>query len=154
MLDKLNSWVKGFSEEGSAVPAGDDEFVVAITGLLIEAAMADGVLDDGEKAQILDLLIGQMEMDSVSAQKLLDETIIAHDQRIEIHGLIREIRSDTEMEDRAIILEMIWVVVLSDGRVDVHESQLMRRLAGLLYIDDVTSGIAQKRARARLGLAG
>ena len=54
---------------------------------------------------------------------------------------------------RIIILEMIWVVVLSDNQIDQHESQLMRRLAGLLFIDDVEAGLAAKRARSRLGLA-
>lgn len=49
---------------------------------------------------------------------------------------------------------MIWLVVLADGSLDVHESQLMRRLAGLLFVDDVESGLAAGRARQRLGLAG
>ena len=45
------------------------------------------------------------------------------------------------------------MVVLADKQLDLHESQLMRRLAGLLYIDDVQSGMAAKRAQSRLGLA-
>jgi uncharacterized tellurite resistance protein B-like protein len=49
---------------------------------------------------------------------------------------------------------MVWMVVLADGNLDVHESQLMRRLAGLLFVDDVESGLAAQRARHRLGLAG
>ena len=47
-------------------------------------------------------------------------------------------------------MEMAWLVVLSDGEMDSFESQLMRRLAGLLYVDDVDSGKAAKRAKARL----
>ena len=46
------------------------------------------------------------------------------------------------------------MVVLADGNLDAHESQLMRRLAGLLFVDDVESGLAARRARHRLGLAG
>ena len=46
------------------------------------------------------------------------------------------------------------MVVLADGKLDAHESQLMRRLAGLLFVDDVESGLAARRARHRLGLAG
>ena len=75
---------------------------------------------------------------------MLDEAITAHNTRIEIHSLVRQIRTDTEMEDRIIILEMIWVVVLADAQIDEHESQLMRRLAGLLFIDDVEAGLAAK----------
>ena len=135
------------------MPTEDDEFVSTITALLVEAAMADGALDVGERLRILHLLTDQLELRASDAQTMLDEAIAAHNTRVEIHGLVRQIRTDTEMEDRIIILEMIWVVVLADSHIDAHEYQLMRSLAGLLFIDDVESGLAAKRARARLGLA-
>ena len=153
MLNRLSEWVKNFSDGGSAVPTEDDDFVSTITALLVEAAMADGALDVGERSRILHLLTDQLELGASDAQTMLDEAIAAHNTRVEIHGLVRQIRTDTEMEDRIIILEMIWVVVLADSHIDAHESQLMRRLAGLLFIDDVEAGLAAKRARARLGLA-
>ena len=135
------------------MPTQDDDFAVTITALLVEAAMADNTLDSDERSQILNLLTDQLELSAVDAQTMLDEAIAAQNTRIEIHSLVRQIRTDTEMEDRIIILEMIWVVVLSDNQIDQHESQLMRRLAGLLFIDDVEAGLAAKRARSRLGLA-
>ena len=84
---------------------------------------------------------------------MLDESVASHDDRIEIHSLTQHIRNDTDAADRSVILEMVWLVVLADGNLDCHESQLMRRLAGLLFVDDVESGLAAKRARQRLGLA-
>jgi len=145
--------VKNFSDGGSTVPKEDDDFVETITALLVEAAMADGSIDVDERLRILHLLTDQLELDASDAQTMLDEAIAAHNTRVEIHGLVRQIRTDTEMEDRIIILEMIWCVVLADSHIDAHESQLMRRLAGLLFIDDVEAGLAAKRARIRLGLA-
>ena len=115
--------------------------------------MADGAIDVDERLRILHLLTDQLEVGASDAQTMLDEAIAAHNTRVEIHGLVRQIRTDTEMEDRIIILEMIWVVVLADSHIDAHESQLMRRLAGLLFIDDVEAGLAAKRARTRLELA-
>ena len=153
MLNRFSTWVKNFSDGGSSVPSEDDDFVATITALLVEAAMADGALDEGERARIMHLLTNQLGLEASDAQTILDEAIAAHDTRVEIHGLVRQIRADTEMEDRIIILEMIWVVVLADNHIDAHESQLMRRLAGLLFIDDVEAGLAAKRARTRLGLA-
>ena len=44
------------------------------------------------------------------------------------------------------IIEIIWKIVYSDGASDSYESNLIRRLAGLLYISDVASGNAKKRA--------
>ena len=153
MLNRFSEWVKIFSDGGSAVPTEDDEFVSTITALLVEAAMADGALDVGEQSRILHLLTDQLELGASDAQTILDGAIAAYNTRVEIHGLVRQIRTDTEMEDRIIILEMIWVVVLADSHIDAHESQLMRRLAGLLFIDDVEAGLAAKRARTRLGIA-
>ncbi len=153
MLNRFSEWAKNFSDGGSAVPTEDDDFVATITALLVEAAMADGAFDVDERSQILHLLTDQLELEASCAKTMLDEVIEAHNNRVEIHGLVRQIRNDTEMEDRIIILEMIWIVVLADSHIDVHESQLMRRLAGLLFIDDVEAGLAAKRARTRLGLA-
>ena len=153
MLNQISQWVKNFSDSGAAVPTQDEDFAATITALLVEAAMADGALGVDERSRILNLLTDQLELGASDAQTLLDEEIAAHNARVEIHGLVRQIRTDTEMEDRIIILEMIWVVVLADSHIDAHESQLMRRLAGLLFIDDVEAGLAAKRARTRLGLA-
>ena len=144
---------QNFSDGAAAVPKEDNDFVVAITALLVEAAMADGALGVDEQSLILQLLNDQLEVSNAEAQTMLDEAIAAHNTLVEIHGLVRQIRTDTEVEDRIIILEMIWVVVLADGQTDDLESQLMRRLAGLLFIDDVEAGLAAKRARKRLGLA-
>ena len=153
MLNRFSEWIKNFSDGGTTVPKHDDDFVATITALLVEAAMADGALDADQRSRILHLLTDQLELGDTDAQTILDQSIAEHETRIEIHGLVRQIRTDTEMEDRIIILEMIWVVVLADGHIDDHESQLMRRLAGLLFIDDVEAGLAAKRARIRLGLA-
>ena len=50
-------------------------------------------------------------------------------------------------EDRKLLLiEVLWEIVLSDGEIHDYESNLIRRLAGLLYISDVNSGNARKRA--------
>ena len=153
MLNRFSEWVKNFSDSDAALPTQDDDFVETITALLVEAAMADGALDVDEQSLILHLLTDQLELAPADAQTILDRAIAAHNTRIEIHSLVKQIRTDTEMEDRIIILEMIWVVVLADSQIDAHESQLMRRLAGLLFIDDVEAGLAAKRARTRLGLA-
>ena len=50
-------------------------------------------------------------------------------------------------------MEMLWMVVLADGTLDHIEAQLMRRLAGLLFVSDVDSGVAAKTAKSKLGLA-
>ena len=154
MIGKFGSWIREFTEDQAVSPALDDEWAAAIAGLLIEAAMADGELDDEEMSQIARILLAQPGLDPKRVDGLIDEAMASHESRVEIHSLTRSIRSETEPEDRVAILEMAWMVVLSDGEVHDYEAQLMRRLAGLLYVDDIESGRAAKRARARLAISG
>ena len=49
-------------------------------------------------------------------------------------------------------MEMLWQLVYSDGELHDFEATLMRRLAGLLYVDDRESGVARKRALEKLGV--
>jgi uncharacterized tellurite resistance protein B-like protein len=50
------------------------------------------------------------------------------------------------------MIEMLWEVVYADGRLDDYEANLMRRIAGLIYVSDGESGSARKRVLDRLGL--
>ena len=125
-----------------------------LAGLLVEAAMADGDLDADERAQIAVALEEQLDLTADEVSGIIDGAITAQADRIEIHGLTRAIRADADAEERIAIMEMAWMVVLADGRLHDYEAQLMRRLAGLLYVDDIDSGRAAKRARARLSQDG
>ena len=153
MLNRLSSWIRDFGDTAASVPTDDHDFAATIAGLLVEAAMVDGTLEQAEKDHIMGLLIGRMDLDTAEAEAMLATQVAAHDTRVELHGLVRDIRDQTAAEDRAVIMEMIWTVVLADGQVDMHEAQLMRRLAGLLFVDDVTSAHAQQAAKQRLGIA-
>jgi uncharacterized tellurite resistance protein B-like protein len=153
MLGKLESWIKTFSSDTEVAPKSDHEWAETVAGLLIEAAMADGILDKEERKSISAMLVGQLDLAAEDVDGIIDAAVAAHDQRIEIHSLTRAIRAETEAEDRVAIMEMAWMVVLADGEVHEYEAQLMRRLAGLLYVADSDSGHAAKRAKARLGIA-
>ena len=48
--------------------------------------------------------------------------------------------------ERISVVEMLWKIILADGEIDQYESNLIRRLAGLLYISDVECGNAKIRA--------
>jgi uncharacterized tellurite resistance protein B-like protein len=150
MIAKLGNWIRDFTEDEKAVPAGDSEWAALMASLLVEAAMADGELDDGERAQITRILAAQPTIDAGAVDGLIDAALSWHAERIEIHALTRSIRAETEAEDRIAIMEMAWMVVVADGEVHEYEAQLMRRLAGLLYVDDIESGRAAKRARMRV----
>ena len=154
MLTQISTWMRDFTSQNAAIAEDETKLARTVAALLVEAAMADGDIDEIEYAHIRHMLVTQLDLSADDADAMLNESVALHDDRIEIHSLTRHIRNDTEAADRLVILEMVWMVVLADGSLDVHESQLMRRLAGLLFVDDVESGLAAQRARHRLGLAG
>ena len=96
--------------------------------------MADGVLDQDERASISHALTSQLDLSDEEVASIIDKAVVAHEDRIEIHSLVRAIRSETDAEDRIAIMEMAWMVVLADGQMHEYEAQLMRRLAGLLSL--------------------
>ncbi len=154
MLAKLENWIRDFTEDKAAAPSGDAEWTRALAGLLVEAAMADGELGEDERVQMSRVLAGQLQLGTAEIDAIINGAVDSHEERVEIYGLARSIRAETEPDDRIAIMEMAWMVVLADGELHDYESQLMRRLAGLLYVDDIESGRAAKRARARLSQDG
>jgi uncharacterized tellurite resistance protein B-like protein len=152
MLYQIATWMKEFTSQNADIAENEIKLARAVAALLVEAAMADGDIDEIEKAHIRHMLETQLDLSPDDADTMLAQSLASNEDRIEIHSLTRHIRHDTDTADRSIILEMVWMVVLADGSLDQHESQLMRRLAGLLFVNDVESGMAAKRARHRLGL--
>ena len=152
MLTQISTWMKEFTSQNADIAENEIKLARAVAALLVEAAMADGNIDEIEHKHIRYMLETQLDLSADDSKAMLAQSLASHEDRIEIHSLTRHIRHDTDAADRSVILEMVWMVVLADGSLDAHESQLMRRLAGLLFVDDVESGMAAKRARQRLGL--
>ena len=59
-------------------------------------------------------------------------------------------RDALDESERIALMEMLWQLVYSDGELHDFEATLMRRLAGLLFVDDRQSGAARKRALEKL----
>jgi len=130
-----------------------NELAGLVTALMVEAATADGQFGPEEQALILTVIAKQFEMTQDAAQSLLETVTKENQERIELHSVLRKLRDQADYEERLGVLEMVWMVVLSDGQLEKMEAQLMRRLAGLLFVSDVDSGLAAKTAKSRLGLA-
>ena len=63
-----------------------------------------------------------------------------------LHYYTSKINKNFSDKKKILLVETLWEIVLSDGEIHDYESSLIRRLSGLLYISDVNSGNARKRA--------
>ena len=73
----------------------------------------------------------------------LDDVITQAEQKENDSNHIQEFTKDVKSlstENKILIVETLWKIILSDGKSDIYENNLMRRLAGLLYLDDKIVG--------------
>ena len=123
---------------------------LAVSALMVEAAMMDGKFTNIEKSTILRLLIKYFDLSEEEGSNLLDEANTIQDSATQIIRFTRAITDGYSDKDRVAIIEMIWEVVLADGIEDDFEKNLMRRIAGLIYVSDQDSGAARKRVKYKL----
>ena len=117
-----------------------------LCGLMIEAAYTDGQIDNSELNKIKLSLINVFSEDPKEVNLVLEEAIKNKNNSKSLHYYTSFINKNFDQEKKLLLIEALWEVVLSDGEIHDFESNLIRRLSGLLYISDVNSGNARKRA--------
>ena len=131
-----------------------DALQIAAAALLVHAACVDASFDEVERQRILDILLRRFSLSQDEAETLLAAAEDKAEGAVQILGFTRAVKDNYSYEERIALVEMLWEVVLADGRVDAHEAQLMRRIGGLIYVSDRDGAIARRRAAARLEAGG
>jgi len=122
---------------------------ILITALLIHAAKIDDNYTDVEKKIIKKALISLNTVTSSEAEELLKKGEKIEQESNQIIAFTREIKKNS-IEFRLKIIEILWKIVYSDGSSDSYESNLIRRVCGLLYISDRDSGIIKLKVKNSL----
>ena len=117
-----------------------------LCGLMIEAAYTDGKVDESELNKIKLSLINIFSEDPKEVDLILEKAEENKNNSKSLHHYTSFINKNFNEKKKILLIEVLWEIVLSDGDVHDFESNLIRRLAGLLYISDVDSGNAKKRA--------
>ena len=112
---------------------------ILVTALLIHAAKIDENYTELEKNIIKKAIINLNQINPDKAEEILKLAEKKEEESNQIVEFTREIKQ-YPMEFRLKIIEIIWKIVYSDGTSDNYESNLIRRICGLLYISDKDSG--------------
>jgi len=123
---------------------------LAVATLLVEAGTLDGHFDANEQARVLALLARRFALDTDAARRLLAEAQLEASRSVQLVGMTQSIKNALDYDQRVELLEMLWEVAYADGQLHDYEANLMRRLAGLVYVSDQDAGSARKRVVARL----
>ena len=134
------------NNQSSIEEKGDTKNLELLCGLMIEAAYTDGQIDENELNKIKSSLINIFEEDSNEVDLVLDKAIKNKNNSKSLHYYTSFINKNFNDDKKLLLIEALWEIVLSDGEIHDFESNLIRRLAGLLYISDINSGNARKRA--------
>ena len=117
-----------------------------LCGLMVEAAYTDGQIDQNEINNIKFSLINVVKENAEEVDTILEEALNNKNNTKSLHSYTSYINKNFGEDKKLLLIEALWEIVLSDGKVHDFESNLIRRLSGLLYISDVNSGNARKRA--------
>tara|TARA_A100000164_G_C21764625_1_gene703306 strand:+ start:576 stop:968 length:393 start_codon:yes stop_codon:yes gene_type:complete len=121
----------------------NEKEITTIAALLIHAAKIDEIYSDHEKKIIVDFIDNNTK-DKSQSQKILSnaETLEADSNQLLNYT---QIIKDGSLEIKKEIIEQLWKILISDNSVDQYESNLMRRICGLIYFSDKDSGEIRMR---------
>lgn len=151
MIHRLKALFEGVGgrPQGASGGFGHDEFELASAALLVEAALMDGHFGSDERAAIQASLRNRFGLEARDADLLILEAEKAVAETNQLYAFTRTVKDRYGPADRVRMIEMLWSVVYADGKVHDFEANLVRRVAGLLYVSDRDSGLAKQRVLAR-----
>ena len=153
MLDQIVRLLRNDSESDAAEGPRSDRLQLAAATLLVEAASMDDHFDARERQRVTELIRWRFKVDEAEAAILIDEAEKEAADSVQLYGVTATIREAFSKEERVQLVEMLWDVAYADGELDDLEANLLRRVAGLLYVSDIDSGAARKRVMQRYGLS-
>ena len=111
----------------------DKESVVGISALLVHAANIDDIYSDHEKNLVKNFIKSYLEdADTNQILKKAEEIENNSNQLLDYTNIIKKNSMDVKKD----IIEHLWKVIISDNSIDQYESNLMRRICGLIYFPD------------------
>ena len=111
----------------------DQKDIIGITALLVHAAKIDELYSDHEKILIKEFIKSYLKNDNDDEiLKKAEEIECNSNQLLNFTNLIK--KNTTEVKSD--IIEHLWKIIISDNTIDQYESNLMRRVCGLIYFPD------------------
>ena len=115
-----------------------DSDLLNIACLMIHAAKIDENYTDKEK-NIIKKTLSKLNKNNDNIDSLILEAEKKESDSNHIQDFTKSIKA-MDRENKIEVVKNIWTIILSDGNSDIYEENLMRRLAGLLYVDAKTMG--------------
>ena len=120
--------------------------LISIAALLIHSAKIDENFTEKEKNIIRNALI-EMGADQNDLDKILKDAELKEKDSNQILEFTKEVKNKS-IEEKKIVIEALWNIIYSDENADMYETNLMRRLSGLLYLDPKVVGDIKEKIKS------
>ena len=134
-----------FKKENKKV---EDSFLIKVGALLIHAAKIDENYTENEE-EIIKKTLMELGVKIENLSDVINEAKIIEENSNQILEFTREVKNLSE-KDKIKIVEALWSIIYSNNDADLYETNLMRRLAGLLYIDSKIMGDIKERIKSKI----
>ena len=121
--------------------------LIAVASLLIHSAKIDENFSEKEKKIIKDSLI-EMGADKKNIDNIINQAEKKEKDSNQILDFTRQVKNINENEKK-VIIEALWNIIYSDKNADMYETNLMRRLSGLLYLDKRVVGEIKEKVKSK-----
>ena len=123
----------------------NNNFLTKVCALLIHAAKIDENYTNKEE-EIIKKTLNELGLEDKNISKTIEDAKIIEQNSNQILDFTREVKNLPE-QDKIKIVESLWSIIYSNKDADIYETNLMRRLAGLLYIDNKTMGDIKEKIK-------
>ena len=120
--------------------------LISVAALLIHSAKIDENFTDKERNIIKNALI-EMGADQNDLDKILKDAELKEKDSNQILEFTKEVKNKS-IEEKKIVIEALWNIIYSDENADIYETNLMRRLSGLLYLDPKVVGDIKEKIKS------
>ncbi len=121
--------------------------LISVAALLIHSAKIDQNFTEKEKDIIKKALI-EMGADKNNLDEILKDAEIKEQDSNQILEFTKEVKNKN-VDEKKIVIEALWNIIYSDKDADIYETNLMRRLSGLLYLDPKVVGDIKEKIKSK-----
>ncbi len=121
--------------------------LTSVAALLIHSAKIDQVFTEKEKDIIKKALI-EMGADENNLDEIIKDAEVKEQDSNQILEFTKEVKNKN-IDEKKIVIEALWNIIYSDENADIYETNLMRRLSGLLYLDPKIVGDIKEKIKLK-----
>ena len=122
--------------------------LIKIAALMIHAGKIDENFSKQEELIIKQALL-KMGANTENIQEIIEQSKIIEENANQILDFTKEVKA-MDNEKKIEIIETLWRIIYSNKDADIYETNLMRRLAGLMYIDNKIMGSIQEKVKKEI----